>query len=39
MTYYINPIWFYLMYVSTGLQALLLITGGVVAVLTTIAKV
>lgn len=36
MTYYINPIWFYLIHLSTGLQILLLITGGVVVVLTTI---
>ena len=36
MTYYINPIWFYLIHLLTGFQVLLLITGGVVAVLTTI---
>ena len=32
MTYYINPIWFYLMNVSEGMKALLCILGGVVSV-------
>ena len=35
MTYYINPIWFYLMNVSTGLQALFIV-GGASAFLTII---
>lgn len=29
MTYYINPIWFYLMNVSTGIKAFLLVSGAV----------
>ena len=29
MTYYINPIWFYLMNISTGMKTLLFILGGV----------
>lgn len=29
MTYYINPIWFYLMNVSTGLKTFLFVIGGV----------
>ena len=36
MTYYINPIWFYLMNVSTGLQALFLVVGGAATLLTII---
>ena len=30
MTYYINPIWFYLMNVSTGIKILLCILGGAI---------
>jgi len=36
MTYYINPIWFYLMNVSTGLQILFFVVGGAATFLTII---
>ena len=37
MTYYINPIWFYLMNVLTGMRSLLCISGGVVLIFSAIA--
>lgn len=37
MTYYINPVWFYIMNVSTGLQILFFVIGGVTTVFTMIA--
>ena len=37
MTYYINPMYFYLISVSTGLQVLFFVIGGVTTVFTAIA--
>lgn len=37
MTYYINPIWFYLMNVSTGMKIFLCILGGISLVFTIFA--
>lgn len=37
MTYFINPIWFYLMNVSTGLKIFLCVVGGILAVIMTFA--
>lgn len=39
MTYYINPIWFYLMNVSTGIKEFLCICGAMVAIVATVVFV
>jgi len=37
MTYYINPIWFYLMHVSTGIKIFLCVLGGISLVISVLA--